>query len=229
MNRVAIVQFVRLASQRLPNKLLEPFGGVPLIDRGLLYLRKLAETTGAVPLVVVPAKDAPLIASAQRHELRILTLDEQASAARIWPEMIAPFTDLLTTEFDVIWDANICCRPFLRQTTGEFIVRQCRELQRPFVGVVRKRGIVWSETSPTPILGAGELADTRHNPHYFEPSHLAYCWPTWALRFTERQLAEIVQPLELRLDWAERIDIDTTDDLRLARAVADAGAISDDR
>jgi hypothetical protein len=169
------------------------------------------------------------MASAGWHGLRILPLDERADRSRIWPELIAPFAPQLAEEFDVVWDANICCRPFLRQQTGEFIVRQCQETQRPFVCVTRKRGVVWSETSPTPILGAGELADTRHNPHYFELGHIAYCWPTWALTFNEAQLADILHPLEIRLDWVERIDIDTPDDLEFARRLADSGAIDDDR
>lgn len=229
MNRVAIVQFVRLASRRVPQKLLETVGGVTLIDRGLSYLQRLSGTTEAVPFVGVSPRDVPLMASARRHGLRVFRLDDSADQCRTWPELIAPFAEELADEFDVVWDANICCRPFLRQSTGEFIVRQCQASRRPFVAVTRKRGIVWAETSPTPILGAGELAETQQNPHYFELSHLAYCWPSWALTFTEAELAKIVQPLEIQLDWAERIDIDTPDDLEHARAVAAAGALRDDR
>lgn len=220
MNRLAIVQFVRLASRRVPLKLLQEVGGVRLIDRGFAYLRKLGDATGAMPLVAVPPRDVPLIAAAEHHGLRVLPLDHRADRVAIWPELIAPFVDQIRSEFDVVWDANVCCRPFLRQATGEFLIRQCRDLQRPFVAVTRKRGIVWAETSPTPVIGAGELADTQRNPHYFELAHLAYCWPTSMLSLSERELAETVQPLEIRLDWAERIDIDTQADLDHARAVA---------
>lgn len=227
MNRVAIVQFARLDSQRVPQKLLEQVGGARLIDRGLSYLRKLGDRTQAVPFVAVHPRDLPLTAAAERYGIRVLTLDDRADRARLWPELIEPFIEFLYDGFDVVWDANLCCRPFLRQCTGEFIVRQCQATKRPFVGVTRQRGVVWSERSPSPVIGAGELADTRQNPHYFELGHLAYCWPTWALSLPEAQLAEIVQPLEIPLDWAERIDIDTPEDLAHARAVA--GAIRDDR
>lgn len=229
MNRVAIVQFVRLASRRVPQKLLETVGGATLIDRGLSYLRRVSDATEAVSFAAVSPRDIPLVASAKRNGLRVLRLDDTADQCRSWPELIAPFAEQLADEFDVIWDANVCCRPFLRRSTGEFIVRQCQASRRPFVGVTRKRGIVWGETSPTPILGAGELAGTQRNPHYFELSHLAYCWPSWALTFTEGELAKIVQPLEIQLDWAEQIDIETPGDLEHARAIAAAGALRDDR
>lgn len=229
MNRVAIVQFARLDSQRLPQKLLEYVDGERLIDRGLSYLQRLGASTGAVPFLAISPQDLPLVAAAKRFHIQMLSLDERADSSRIWPELIAPFVEFLYDRFDVVWDANICCRPFLRQVTGEFIVRQCEATKRPFVGVTRKRGVVWSEQSPSPVIGPGELADTRRNPHYFELGHLAYCWPTWALTLPEPQLAEIVQPLELHLDWAERIDIDTPDDLAQARAVAAAGVVRDDR
>lgn len=221
MNRIAIVQFVRLASRRVPQKLLEVVGGQRLVDRGFSYLHQLGETTGAVPIVAVQPRDVPLIEAAGKHGLRLLLLDDRAERAAIWPGLIAPFAEQLRREFDVVWDANVCCRPFLRQATGEFIIRQCRELERPFVAVTRKRGVVWTENSPTPVLGAGALADTQRNPHYFELAHLAYCWPSSMLLLSERELAENVQPLEIRLDWAERIDIDTPADLKHARAVAE--------
>lgn len=229
MNRVAIVQFARLRSQRVPRKLLEHVGERCLIDRGLSYLQRLSATTGAVPFLAVSPRDTPLAAAAERFGVPVLSLDERAETAGIWPELVAPFVEFLSDRFDVVWDANVCCRPFLRQTTGEFIVRQCEATKRPFVGVTRKRGVVWSEHSPSPVIGAGALADTRRNPHYFELGHLVYCWPTWALPLSEAQLAEIVQPLELHLDWAERIDVDTPDDLAQARAVAAAGMFRDDR
>lgn len=229
MNRVAIVQFARLNSQRLPQKLLEYVGGEPLIDRGLAYLQRLTTSTGAAAFLAVSPRDLPLIAAAKRFGIPMLPLDERADSAHLWPELISPFVEFLYDRFDVVWDANLCCRPFLRQATGEFIVRQCEATKRPFVGVTRKRGVVWPEHSPTPVIGAGELADTQRNPHYFELGHLAYCWPTWALTLPEAQLAEIVQPLELHLYWFERIDIDTPDDLAQARAIAAAGAVRDDR
>src|SRR5262245_26225420 len=95
MNRVAMVQCVRLASQRVPRKLLQVVGETSLIDRGCAYLRQLGETTGAVPLLAVPAGDGPLLEVAERHGLRVLLLDERADRARRWPELIEPFTELL--------------------------------------------------------------------------------------------------------------------------------------
>jgi hypothetical protein len=220
MNRVAIVQFVRLNSHRLPRKLLEVVGGIRLIDRGLNYLRRLSDATGATAFVGVSPRDAELADAVNQCGLRMLRLDDRGEQAASWPELIGPFAEQLRAEFDFVWDANICCRPFLRLETGEFLVRQCQAAQRPFVGVTRKRGIVWTETSPVPVIGMNEIADTRRNPHYFELAHLAYGWPVWALRLDESQLAKLSQPLEIPLDWAERIDIDTADDLAHARAVA---------
>lgn len=218
MNRVCCLQFARLASSRLPNKLLHAIAGERLIDRGCRYLKAMEKRTGVVPILATP--DAELITAARDAGIEAIVLDEQAARARIWPELIQPYVGLLADRFDVVWDANVLCRPFLRPETGDFIASQCLETQRPFVAVVRRRGIIWSETSPVPVIGAGELADTRNNPHFFEPSHLAYVWPACMLPLPEESLAQEVVPLEIRLDWKERIDIDTPEDLQAANAIA---------
>lgn len=223
MNRVCCLQFVRLKSSRIPNKLLQSVGGVRLIDSGCRYLFELGWRMKITPIIACHPRDVELIEAAKDAGVEVLELDNQADAARIWPELIRPYIGLLAERFDVVWDANVCCRPFLRGDTGDFIARQCLAAERPFVAVTRKRGIVWSETSPVPVIGAGELADTRNNPHYFEPAHLAYVWPMHMLPLPEKTLAEAVTPLELRLHWKEQIDIDTPEDLEHARIIARKG------
>lgn len=220
MNRVCCLQFARLASRRIPEKFLQKIGDEALIDRGCRYMAEVSRRTGIVPILAVHTADSPLIAAAKRAGVRVLPLDDRAKTARIWPELIQPYTESLAEEFDVVWDANVCLRPFLKVETGEFLARQCLATARPWVAVVRRRGIIWSEFSPVPVIGDGELADTAQNPSYFEPSHLAYVWPSQYLRMPERELADMVTPLEVRLDWRERIDIDTPEDLELARFVA---------
>ena len=137
MNRVAIVQFVRLNSQRVPRKLLEVVGEIRLIDRGLNYLRRLSDATGATALVGVSRKDEELVDAVNRFGLRMLRLDERTEQAAWWPELIAPFAEELRAEFDFVWDANICCRPFLRLETGEFLVRQCQKIHIPSLDIAR--------------------------------------------------------------------------------------------
>lgn len=219
-NRVCMLQFARLHSSRVPDKLLQTVDGRRLIDVGLSWMRVVADRAGCQPVLAVNPEDKPLIEAAGQFGIEVFPLDERAKNAEAWPVLIAPLVDFLQERCDVVWDANICCRPFLRYSTGETIAKYCQETGRPFVCVTTKRGIVWSDHSDTPVIGAGLLANTRRNPYYSELGHICYCWPTWALSFTERQLAEQAVPVQIRLMPEEMIDIDTPTDLEFARIVA---------
>lgn len=228
MTRICILQFAHLGSTRIPLKMLQEVGGRRLIDRGLDYMRQLGHQTGAVPILAAHPRDAALIEAARRYEVEWMPLDDRADAAESWPTLIGPLCGRLMSRFDWIWDANLCCHPFLRLRTGRAIIGRMESTSEPFTVVTEKRGVVWDQDDRV-ILGAGELANTRRNPVYRELAHLAYCWTRAALPWPEAELARVVRPFPLELDWMERLDIDTPDDLDFARLVAQTRQIDFDR
>lgn len=223
MQRICCLVFVRLKSTRVPNKLLQEVGGRTLLDRGLDYLVRLREACPNVtPLVCTPDEEI----SRECFRRGVDSCSDITKDAKSWPELIAPLISTLGDEelhlrerFDWIWDANVFCHPFLRLETGQEIVEAMENRQvLPFVVTEYRRGVVWRFQEP--VIGRGELANTKTNPTYHQLAHIAYCWPVAMLDWTEKDLADCAGPLSLPLHWSELIDIDTPEDLEHARAVA---------
>lgn len=225
--RLGILQFARLASQRLPGKHLMEIGGERLIDIGTRYMSRLRDATGAVPILACSPSDEPLVESARRHHVVVLPLSTEMKHSEHLEDLIAALVPPVKKLCDWVWHPNIPCRPFSRLETGIRILDYCRTAERPFVCATQKRGIVWAEGKT--IIGAGRTANTKSNPVYFELSHLGYGFPVEALAYSEEELAAACEPISFEIDWAERIDIDVLQDLEFARVVAASGRISCDR
>lgn len=217
MRKLVIVQCVRLASKRLPRKLLQKVGDKTLLERGLdLLAQAMCNFPTVEVLIGVRETERELVDvidsyyGFERFDLG------DAADADTYAGAIAALPVRRLSDFDWAIDANFCCRPFLRWETVKTLVEAAYSRWHPFTSAIGERGILW-DSSGGLLLGAGELADTRHNPQYFRLAHLCYAHP--ALMWNEQELADKTVPFEFPLAPLERIDIDTPADLELARLV----------
>lgn len=220
MNRVAIFQRARLASQRVPRKLLAKVGGRTLLDRGLRWMRRVAETTGAVPVVACPPGDTEIVEAVQAMRMTLIPLDDHATRSECWSDHYGPLVEPLSEICDWIWDANILCRPFLSTRIGVTAARYAAFATIPAVLTTRKRGIVWDSGDNT-VIGSGQMANTKTNPVYQELSHLGYLLPVSMLAQPEATTAAACHPLSIPMGWMDRIDVDDMEDLQMAQFVGD--------
>lgn len=201
--RIALVHFTRLGSERVPNKPLRKVGGESLLSitlkKGLGFSCRGYDT-------VIISPDA---------DLRPDILSE--GKGRIWPELIQPHIEYFRS-YDWIVDCNFICHPFLSESTIDHILYLCSKLTFPFTLVKEERNTVWNFEREL-IIGKGQLADTKNNPVYFIPAHIAYCYRFKDLSLDEKQLSERVVPIPIQLTNLEQIDIDTEEDLVLANLI----------
>lgn len=222
MLKVAILQYARIDSKRVPRKLLQRVGGKTLLTRGLRKLGQLAdEDEHVTPFLLVPRTDREILAETSYYpRIRVLLSDETPCGSSRTDATVRPHLQALQ-EFDWVWNSNILCRPFLQLSTLRSIVRLCREQLTPFVLTHQQRGLVFDEESRT-VIGAQQLADTRSNPLYQTLSHMGYGWPTEFLAESDEQLAARSSPVPIELSPFERVDIDTPADLDFAQKIAGA-------
>lgn len=227
--KVAIVQFARLQSYRIPNKMLEIVGGDTLFGRSCSYLLSLRDSRpGVIPIIIVPAADKALISIAESHGIRCLTMTVEQASHRLWPDLIKPFIPELSL-YDWVWDANIACHPFLRLETGHAVI-DCLQGNSPsnvepqldaIVFALQERNVLWDQMyCQVWPRGAYVLADTARNPPFLKPSHIAYCYRPSALDQDEETIASKLVAYSIHMTKEEQIDIDNYEDLQLARRLA---------
>lgn len=219
MGNLCLLQLIHLNSRRIPRKVLEPIGGRTLLDIGLAKLVELERTTGAKVLIGVSSGDQPLCDLVDRSGLERLDIGERAAGASDASTIVSGWPDEVSKRFDWVCWLNVICRPFLRLQTLQLQVRHAQDAMktnRPFVTTVKERGLIWDQDGNF-VIGAGQLADTKHNPLYHRPAHLGCAHPTdlW----DEQPLSAAAEPLAFELLPEERIDIDTPEDLEFARLV----------
>ncbi len=214
--RIGILQGARLASKRIPNKLLEIIGDERLIDRGLRLLTDVAAVSNSEAFVTLWRGDDPLWRAAKDYDVKIVELTEVANNAETWDEAFAGLAEKLADRFDWIVDVNFLCRPFLRVETACKMVDFAKIAAGPYVATCQHRGLLW-DANGQQLLGHGETANTKTNPVYHDLAHLAYGIPTYML--ANEQAASFAKPFSVDLRWYERVDIDTPDDLAFARVV----------
>lgn len=217
MRRIGILQGARLASKRVPRKLLEVVGGERLIDRGLRLLRAVQAATGASPFLALWAGDRELWDAAAAQQIEVVEISREAVEAEEWQDAFAGLADKLAHRFDWIVDANFLCRPFLTADTAQRIVQRAAVANQPFVCTCTHRGLLWNEYGKQ-IHGWHQTANTKRNPVYHDLAHLGYGFPTAML--ADEAAASQAVPFPVALHWWEKIDVDTPDDLDFARSVA---------
>jgi spore coat polysaccharide biosynthesis protein SpsF (cytidylyltransferase family) len=216
---VCILHGVRLKSTRLPGKLLERIGDRRIIDIGLGFLKKVAAETRTEPLLAISVADVELIRIAKEHGIRHVETSEAAGNAVDWAGAFAGLDKKIgDLGFDWVVDSNFICHPFMSTALACAIVNRAFTAENPYCVTRLRRGIVWDEKGRC-ILGAGETANMKTNPQYHELAHLAYGMAT-NLITKEEETARRTEPAAFEQTWLDKIDIDTPDDLELARAVA---------
>jgi CMP-2-keto-3-deoxyoctulosonic acid synthetase len=213
--KIGILQFARLNSTRVPHKLMQTVAGLTLLQRGILKIKRIEFELRVKTVVACPSTDTGLIG--QLANFNIETIPEDSNSES-WEENIGPLIKPLKERFDMIWNANIFCRPYLRMSTSEKIIEKCKE-GTPFICTETHRGSVWNANTSI-IYGYGVMANTKTNPVYHTSAHIGYGIPVDMLHEPEYVLANSMRCFPLELDNLERIDIDTQDDLKLARAVS---------
>lgn len=201
---VCFVHFVRKNSTRFPHKVYAALNGETLINIAVDKCKKYNQYIIMSDADRVDYKWTP----------KATTLVGECKG-RIWPELIQEFIHFFKG-FDWIIDANFVCHPFLMPTTIDTIVDMCSKLTFPFTIATEHRGIIWNEYRSI-ILGEGELADTKNNPTYFVPAHVAYCYRFKDLTKDEATLSQQIIPVPFSLTPWELIDIDTPLDYMFAQ------------
>jgi hypothetical protein len=213
--RVAVTQLIHLGSRRFPRKILERLGTRTLLDRGLDLLRSVRDECGVEVFVGVASSETELVDVVAHSGLSQIDIGP-AAQGNTCDEIVAGWSDAMPGLCDWVFEANFICRPFLHLETVRRLMKSVRATGVPFVTVLEERGMLWDDDG-RPLLGKGEVADSRHNPNYLRLAHLGYAHP--ADMWTVRDLAPAALPLLVSLSPLERIDIDTPEDLKLARLV----------
>lgn len=216
MNRVIVLQELRLSSERLPRKILEPVEGERLIDRGLRKLRSLAEMTGNAVAVVAWQGDAEVVEAIRNHELPWIPKSEASSKAESWSQQMDGWQRELNGLYDWVLFLNVVCHPFISLDTLTDMITRAQDSSHPWVSVIEERGQVWEGNKA--LLNAASLLSSKTSPHFCRPAHLATACAIADLNETNRILRPKPQIFQTKL--IERIDIDTREDLEFARVVA---------
>lgn len=215
MTSIALVNFARTGSSRVPGKVLKKVGAYSLLSKSLLLMRSLDCTS----FVVCPDYDKEIITRTESFGVNIRTMTEEQSKADLWPELIKPILAELQT-YDYVWDANLICHPFLTKPTCDWILQDIRSnlYPHPVMYALPERNPLFSSEG-IQFWSAGELANTQANALYYKPSHIGYIWPSRFTHMSEEQISFFVKPVALSLSKLEQIDIDTEEDLELANLV----------
>ena len=219
--RIAILQYARSESNRVPHKLRLQINGKSLLGMGVEKLLVASSSyENVTPVFACPFNDLWVQSILRQYPGQLCwhTIPEHSGATEDWNTLIAPMIEHLQSVYDYIWLSNVLCRPFISIETCRAIIDNCIKSTDPFVTVSEKRGAIWNPnelTDPerTPILGAGELANTKLNPIYYEYAHLGYGLPVSMLTLPEKQLADHITPFVVNQSWRDKLDIDTQDDV----------------
>lgn len=221
MKKVIICQELRLASQRLPRKILEEIGGRPLISIGLEKLQQIALTTQIPVCVAACPADDVIFHWADAYRLSTIERSERSVNGETWDDIYDGWQTAFSG-FDAVLFINAVCHPFL---SAETITHLCRYSTPdfPWVPVKMERGQVWGRNC-SPLLPSDNLINSKTGPAYLRPTHLGLSCPTTALVAANGE-APMPVPLAFAVPPNELIDIDTQEDLDLARIVH-AGLVS---
>lgn len=218
MKRI-VATFMRLGSQRVPNKLLQPIGEQSLAE---IMLAKLARLKARFPteldvaMAVCPS-DLALMDLAARFQCRVL---ERSALSRdgetiedIYGELRGDLQQRGCQRLIVINP----CQPFLSSATiVSFLADElATELPHSRAAVLRHRGWVWDQDQQK--IHGDRMPNTKLSPEYFTLAHSMFSYPVHTLGTAAQMDFQHFFALDPR---AELIDIDTEDDLRFARCYA---------
>lgn len=225
---IVMTQFAHLASERLPNKMIQSLEDEhprSLLGRALIKMREVKRTRPNIdPVLICPESDDALIQIAKYHEMFYLAMPTR-SEAKQWPDLIKlPYIMDYLKSFDYVWDVNLACHPFLKvETLLQSLDRMLNcggssPTIFPKIAVTIHRETLWDERG-RPLNSHGQLACTKTNDIFYKPTHTSHLFPRMYLDYDEMRLANSLVPVVVDMPKLELIDIDTQEDLDLARII----------
>lgn len=220
--RVCAISIVRLQSSRVPRKMIQEIGGKPLCEWALGRLQQAAKDCQVDCGAVICPDEVELMEIATRLEITVL------------PRTI---TSAVSNEFETIyeqkWVRPLCdsydwilvinsSLPFVPISSYQRFIELAKTAMRPFISAFRYRGYVWDENGKA-LLEINKPLDTKTSPVYMVPSHCFYGFSSDLFGTPEAYFS--LQPVEVPKDICHCTDIDTMDDLRMARAIHDSGCV----
>jgi len=215
--KIVIVSLLRLASTRVPKKLLELIGDWPLCYWSLSRIDKAAKKAGIEHKAIIWPGDEPLIKIVNDLGIDVIERSYESAMGEtvetIYEEKwIAPLREKYN------WVAIVnACRPFLEVDSIVNFLNKVKSSDKNLLGVFKRRGWVWNEKYER-VIGKGETTlNTKTNAIHFVPAHCYYAYPIEYLgkpiMINDPELIEIEENI------FNSIDIDTPQDLQLARAM----------
>lgn len=216
--RIGIYTAMRQGSFRLKQKLLLPVGDKLLCEWSFARASEAA-AAARVPFVTgIWPNDTELVALAKRHGVEVISRTDVSARGEtsetVWDP---PLVSKLCERFDWIVQIN-ACRPFLPVATIVSFVDQVRLTTSdiPLLAVFEHRGWVWNSHKERVVGIDEQYLNTKTSEAFYLPAHCLYAYPTkmlgTALMCANYSLVEIPYTLE------HTIDVDTAEDLKMARA-----------
>ena len=173
---IAIIVQARLASQRIPEKMIRPFAASTLLD---ILFEKLGRLK-SLPReqVFVSAFDEPIKEIAQKHNFQIFHRCEGSVLEEHYLPLIFEWHNKLPEQFKYVIIVS-ACNPLLKiETIDEFIDTYAGSDEPGGFGVFEKKTYYWDENKESLTDWQGEPGmNTKFVAPVYEAAHCLYASP----------------------------------------------------
>lgn len=170
---IAIIVQARLASQRVPQKMIRPFAGTTLLD---ILFDKLA-TLKSLPIsqIFVSAFDDPIKEIAQRHCLQVFHRSEASALEEKDMPLIFEWHDQLPAQYKYVVMIS-ACNPLLEgDTIDSFIESFAASAEMGSFGVIPKKTYYWDKDGrPITDWRGSPTMNTKYVETVYEAAHCLY-------------------------------------------------------
>lgn len=172
-NDICLVVQARMGSQRVPGKMLKPFGGTTLMD---ICLEKLSKSK-VIPNenIFISVWEEELKAAANRHNLNVFNRSEESAFSEGTPmTTMYEWWNKLDFKYCVLINA---CAPFLKLSTIEKFFESYEKSQSDgMFGVMEKKNYFWDNDSKliTEWPEGQAVMNTKFVGNTFEAAHCLY-------------------------------------------------------
>lgn len=216
--KLGVITFARLSSIRVPRKMIEPLGGRPLLEIHLEKLAIASRNKCCEAAICMWPGQKELVDIVNATGVDIIAMPESSVHGETLTEIYAPsFCKNVQERFDVIVITNACC-PFVTVADIESWIDIGQNASCSMMPVYERRDFLYNSTFER-ISGAIAL-NTKTNPVFYHSCHVFRI--VFSNDFGNERYCTgkpFVVPRHVR--W--QIDIDTPEDVELARAAWDGG------
>ena len=170
---IAIIVQARLASHRVPQKMIRPFGGTTLLD---ILFHKLRSLKSLPPSqIFVSAFDNPIKDIAQNHDLQVFHRSEASALEEKEMPLIFEWHDKLPTQYKYVVMIS-ACNPLLQSDTiDRFIESFVSTNELGSFGVIPKKTYYWDKDgAPITDWGDSPTMNTKYVEPVYEAAHCLY-------------------------------------------------------